>query len=245
MLGVQPDQSIRSPAGRAHQPAAHFRHEVLAVVFRVRDRSLEVLLWLRARPPFQDCWSLPGGPLGEGERLGASLGRHLAVKVDLTDIAHLEQLETRSDPDRDPRGRELATAYLALVATDVNPSIPPDTAWHPVSALPRTAFDHESIIKSARERLRAKLSYTNLGFALAPATFTINELREIYAAALGHLVSATNLQRILVRRGVIERTPATVRPAAAGGRPATLYRFATRTLQVTNPFAAFRPPASC
>jgi len=247
MLGVQPGQSIQSPGGlehepAGHQPAARFRHEALAVVFRVRDRRLEVLLWLRARPPFQDCWSLPGGSLGEGERLGSSLGRHLAAKVDLTDIAHLEQLETRSDPDRDPRGRELATAYLALVATDVSPRIPSDTAWHPVSALPRTAFDHESIIKSARERLRAKLSYTNLGFALAPATFTINELREIYAAALGHPVSATNLQRILVRRGVIERTPATVRPAAAGGRPATLYRFAARTLQVTNPFAAFRPP---
>ena len=177
------------------------------MVFRVRDRRLKVLLWLRARPPFQDCWSLPGGPLGEDERLGSSLGRHLAVKVDLTDIAPPGAARDPQRPDRDPRGRELATAYLALVATDVSPRIPADTAWHPVSALPPTAFDHESIIRSARERLRAKLSYTNLGFALAPATFTITELREIYAAALGHPVSATNLQRILVRRGVIERHP--------------------------------------
>jgi ADP-ribose pyrophosphatase YjhB (NUDIX family) len=219
-----------------------FRHEVLAVVFQVRNRELNVLLWQRARPPFEGCWSLPGGPLGADERLGTSLGRHLAVKVDLTDIGHLEQLETRSDPHRDPRGRVLATAYLALVATDVNPCVPADTAWHPVNALPPTAFDHESIIGSARERLRAKLSYTNLGFALAPATFTITELREIYAAALGHPVAPTNLQRILVRRGVIVATLATVRPTPSGGRPATLYRFASRVLLVTNPFAAFRPP---
>jgi ADP-ribose pyrophosphatase YjhB (NUDIX family) len=221
-----------------------FRHEALAVVFRVRDRHLEVLLWCRAKPPFRGYWALPGGPLGDHERLGTSVGRHLAAKVDLTNVAHLEQLETRSDPGRDQRERVLATAYLALVATDVQPHVPPDTAWHPVSALPPTAFDHESIIESGRERLRAKLSYTNLGFALAPATFTITELREIYAAALGYPVSATNLQRILLRRGVIEATSATVRPAAAGGRPATLYRFAARTLRVTNPFAAFRPPAS-
>jgi ADP-ribose pyrophosphatase YjhB (NUDIX family) len=238
----------RSPAGREgtdeDRRDDRFRHEVLAVVFRVRDGRLEVLLWHRALPPCQDCWSLPGGPLGAGERLGASLGRHLAVKVDLTDIGHLEQLETRSDPDRDPGERVLATAYLALVATDVSPRVPPDTAWQPVGSLPRTAFDHESIIGSARERLRAKLSYTNLGFALAPATFTITELREIYAAALGHPVSATNLQRILVRRGVIETTCETVRPAAAGGRPATLYRFAGQGMRVTNPFAAFRPPAT-
>jgi len=219
-----------------------YRHEVLAVVFQVRDGELQVLLWQRAKQPFEGHWSLPGGTLGADERLGTSLGRHLAVKVDLTNIAHLEQLETRSDPQRDPRGRELATAYLALVATDVNPRVPADTAWHPVNALPPTAFDHESIIKSARERLRAKLSYTNIGFALAPATFTINELREIYAAALGHPVTPTNLQRILIRRGVIVATKNTVRPTPTGGRPATLYHFASRTLRVTNPFAAFRPP---
>jgi 8-oxo-dGTP diphosphatase len=211
-------------------------------VFQVRGRRLCVLLWQRAAEPFLDCWSLPGGPLGPNERLGTSASRHLATKVDIKSIAHLEQLETRSDPARDPRGRVLATAYLALVATDAEPRVPSDTAWHPVSALPPTAFDHGSIIGSARERLRAKLSYTNIGFALAPETFTVAQLRDIYAATLGHPVSATNLQRILTRRGVIIPTPATLRPAAAGGRPATLYRFAQRALVVTNPFAAFRPP---
>ena len=122
-------------------------------------------------------------------------------------------------------------------------SIPADTAWHPVEDLPPTAFDHGSIVGSARDRLRAKLSYTNIGFALAPETFTIAQLRDIYAASLGHPVSATNLQRILTRRGVIEATTAAARPTSLGGRPATLYRFATRTLVVTNPFAAFRPPS--
>jgi 8-oxo-dGTP diphosphatase len=221
-----------------------FRHEVLAVVLQVRGADLHVLLWRRGAPPFEGQWSLPGGPLGASERLGTSLGRHLATKVDVTGIAHLEQLETRSDPERDPRGRTLATAYLAVVSADVEPGIPADTAWHPVQDLPPTAFDHGSIIESARERLRAKLSYTNIGFALAPETFTIAQLRDIYAASIGHPVSATNLQRILTRRGVIEATSAAVSPTAMGGRPATLYRFAARTLVITNPFAAFRPPTA-
>jgi ADP-ribose pyrophosphatase YjhB (NUDIX family) len=220
-----------------------FPHEVLAVVLQVREGTLQVLLWQRAEPPSEGQWALPGGPLAADERLGTSLGRHLATKVDLTGIAHMEQLETRSDPARDPRGRVLATAYLALVSSDAEPRIPPDTAWHAVQALPPTAFDHGSIAESGRERLRAKLSYTNIGFALAPATFTIAQLRDIYAASVGHPISATNLQRILIRRGVIEATPAAARPTSAGGRPATLYRFATRRLVVTNPFAAFRPPA--
>ena len=154
----------------------------------------------------------------------------------------MEQLETRSDPARDPRGRVLATAYLALISAGAEPCIPPDTAWHPVQDLPPTAFDHGSIARSGRERLRAKLSYTNIGFALAPETFTIAQLRDIYAASVGHAISATNLQRILTRRGVIEATPSATRSAPAG-RPATLYRFAARTLVVTNPFAAFRPPS--
>ena len=223
--------------------APRFAHEALAVVLQVRDQQLNVLLWRRGAAPFEGRWALPGGPLGADERLGTSLGRHLATKVDLTDIAYLEQLETRSDPRRDPRGRTLATAYLALVAADVEPRIPADTAWHPVQDLPPTAFDHGSIAESGRDRLRAKLSYTNIGFALAPETFTIAQLRDIYAASAGHPVSATNLQRVLTRRGVIEATAAAARPTPAGGRPATLYRFAARTLVVTNPFAAFRPPS--
>jgi len=201
-----------------------FAHEVLAVVLRVRDRRLDCLLWQRAKAPFDGQWSLPRGPLGATERLGTSASRHLAAKVDITSIAHMEQLETRSDPDRDPRQRVLATAYLALVATDVSPRVPADTAWHPVDALPETAFDHGSIIGSARERLRAKLSYTNIGFALAPAAFTIAQLRDIYVASLGHPVSATNLQRILTRRGVIQPTAGTAPealPAVVAGAGGT------------------------
>ncbi len=224
-------------------PGERFSHEALAVVLQVRRNGLHVLLWRRGAPPFEGLWALPGGPLGPDERLGTSLGRHLATKVELTDVAYLEQLETRSDPRRDPRGRVLATAYLALVSAGVEPHLPPDTAWHPVGNLPPTAFDHGSIAESGRDRLRAKLSYTNIGFALAPATFTIARLRDIYAASLGHPISATNLQRVLTRRGVIEATTVAARPTSLGGRPATLYRFASRTLVVTNPFAAFRPPS--
>ncbi|HZC60214.1 MAG TPA: NUDIX domain-containing protein [Streptosporangiaceae bacterium] len=236
-------QPAASEAQAAGCEGPRFAHEALAVVLQVRHQQLNVLLWRRGAAPFEGRWALPGGPLGADERLGTSLGRHLATKVDLTDIAYLEQLETRSDPRRDPRGRTLATAYLALVATDVEPRIPADTAWHPVQDLPPTAFDHGSIAESGRDRLRAKLSYTNIGFALAPETFTIAQLRDIYAASAGHPVSATNLQRVLTRRGVIEATAAAARPASVGGRPATLYRFAARTLVVTNPFAAFRPPS--
>src|SRR5918911_4510802 len=107
-------------------------HEVLAVVLQVRDGELQVLLWQRAREPFNGAWALPGGALGAGETLEASIRRHLAIKVDVRELAHLEQLETRSDPARHPR-RLIATAYLGLVPSHHNPAVPADTSWHPVN----------------------------------------------------------------------------------------------------------------
>ncbi len=211
-------------------------------MLRVRAGLLEALLWQRAKEPLAGAWSLPGGYLEPGETLEESIRRHLEVKVDVRELAHLEQLETRSEPRRHPAEWQLATAYLGLVPTDVDPIVPADTRWHPVDRLPRLAFDHGEITIAGRGRLRAKLSYTNLGFALAPETFTISELRDLYVAALGHDVSATNLQRVLLRRGVLEPTGTRRPPGPTGGRPAALYRFRSRRLEITDQFAVLRPP---
>jgi 8-oxo-dGTP diphosphatase len=214
------------------------------VVLQVRDGLLEVLLWQRARGPFAGRWSLPGGLLAPGETLEESIRRHLEAKVDVHELAHLEQLGTWSEPGRNPSGWELATAYLGLVPLGVDPHVPDDTSWHPVDALPPTAFDHGAIVLAGRERLRGKLSYTNIGFALAPAVFTLTELRDIYVAALGHPVSATNLKRVLLRRAVLHATGERRSPGRAGGRPAEVFRFRDRRLEVTDPFAALRPPGA-
>jgi ADP-ribose pyrophosphatase YjhB (NUDIX family) len=217
-------------------------HEALAAVLQVRAGVLQVLLWERAKEPFLGAWALPGGRLEVGETLETSIRRHLVAKVDVRDLAHLEQLETRSDPARHPSEWLVATAYLGLVPANVDPRVPGDTTWHPVDELPAMAFDHGAIALAGRERLRAKLSYTNIGFALAPPSFTISELRGLYTAALGHDVSSTNLQRVLLRRRVLEPTGETRPLGRAGGRPAAVYRFAGEGLEVTDPFAVLRPP---
>ena len=230
----------RKPLGESTSAAA--AHVALAVVLQVRADSLEVLLWRRALEPFARRWALPGGYLERGETLEDSIRRHLAAKVDVRELSHLEQLDTRSDPERVPGEWQLATSYLGLVPSDADPSLPGDTAWHPVDRLPPTAFDHGQIVLAARDRLRAKLSYTNAGFALAPETFTISQLRQLYAAALGHDVSATNLQRVLLRRNVLEPTGDRREPGRSGGRPASLFRFRRRELAITDEFAVLRPP---
>src|SRR5215216_1712477 len=216
-------------------------HEALAVVLQVRDGELQALLWQRAKEPFNGAWALPGGLLGPSETLETSIRRHLATKVDVQELAHLEQLETRSHPARHP-WRLIATAYLGLIPVHHDPAVPQDTSWHPVKSLPELAFDHGAIVLAGRERLRAKLSYSNVGFALAPPRFTIAELRAVYRAALGHDVSATNLQRVLLRRGVLQRTDESRAPGRVGGRPAALFRFQRQRLEITDQFAVLRPP---
>lgn len=219
-------------------------HVTLAVVLQVRAECLSVLLWERGLEPFSGAWSLPGGYLEPRLTLEDSIRRQLAGKVDVSELSWLEQLETCSDPERHPDEWQLATAYLGLVPLGLDPALPADTAWHPVDRLPEPmAFDHEPIVLAGRERLRAKLSYTNIGFALAPRRFSMSELSSIYTAALGYSVDPTNLRRVLERRGLLEATGERRAPGPGGGRPASVYRFASRRLEVTDPFAVLRPPA--
>jgi ADP-ribose pyrophosphatase YjhB (NUDIX family) len=192
--------------------------------------------------PQRGTWSLPGGQLRHDEDMVSSVRRQLAEKVDLRELTHLEQLAVFSDPARVPGVRTIASTFLGLVPSPATPELPSDTRWHPVSALPPMAFDHKTMITNAHARLVAKLSYTNIGFALAPREFVLSTLRDVYGAALGYQVDATNLQRVLVRRGVITPTGTTAKSGRAGGRPAAQYRFTESQYRVTDEFAALRPP---
>src|SRR6478735_5800199 len=129
-------------------------HEVLAVVFQVRQLStrspqLSVLLWQRAKEPQRGAWSLPGGQLRHDEDMTSSVRRQLAEKVDLRELAHLEQLAVFSDPHRVPGERTIASTFLGLVPSPATPELPPDTRWHPVNALPPMAFDHGPMVAPA------------------------------------------------------------------------------------------------
>src|SRR6202021_1745218 len=117
-------------------------------------------------------------------------------------LAHLEQLAVFSDPHRVPGTRTIASTFLGVVPSPASPELPPDTRSPPVSRLPPMAFDHGLMVDNARTRLNAKLSYTNIGFALAPREFALSTLRDIYGAALDYKVAGTNLRGVWGRGGV-------------------------------------------
>lgn len=229
----------RQPA-RDNSGVALYRHEAIAAVLQVRE-NLSVLVSKRPREPFSGHPALPSGPVEIDEQIGDSVLRHLNRRTNLKNVAYLEQLDTRSDPFRDPAQRTIGTSYLGLIPAEQEIDLPDNAYWLPVSKLKDMAFDHAEIVNYAVERLRGKLSYTNIAFALAPDEFTIAGLRAIYTAALGHDIAPTNLQRVLTRRSQLEKLPKKTTAGSKGGRPAQLYRFAVHELVVTDPFAVLRP----
>src|SRR3978361_2152113 len=110
-----------------NMPNRSTAHEVLAVVFQVRQLStrepqLSVLLWQRAKEPERGAWALPGGTLRQDEDRISSVRRQLAEKVDLRELAHLEQLAVFSDPRRVPGSRAIASTFLGLMPSPATPA---------------------------------------------------------------------------------------------------------------------------
>lgn len=200
------------------------------VVLTIIEGRLCVLLVQRKYPPFDGAWALPGGFVGEDEELSDAAYRELAEETAIRHGVHLEQLATYGTPGRDPRGRTVTVAWLALLPEPGEPSPGTDAsaaAWCPVADYENgelhLAFDHDRILADGIERARAKLEYSPLAAAFCPPEFTVGQLRAIYEAVWGQSLDPRNFHRKVTHTaGFLEPTGRTTN--ADGGRPAQLYR---------------------
>lgn len=212
--------------GKIHAPPVGVAVDV--AVFTVREGRLDVLLLRMTRPPFEGKWCLPGGRIRFDETVEAAAQRELVEKTGLSGL-WLEQLYTFSDPERDPQARCVSVAHLALVPPDV--SLRTDDkysaiGWFSAERPPPLAFDHRAILAYAVKRLRAKLEYTNIAYALLPERFTLGELQRAYEAILGRELDTRNFQRKVRAIDLVEET-GELRTGQAH-RPGRLYRFRVR-----------------
>lgn len=198
------------------------------VLMTLAGGSLSVLLQRRSDQPFAGCLALPGGFVGIDETLDHAAHRVLSDKAGLgaRDSAWLEQLYTFGDPQRDPRMRTVSVAYFALlpyallegaVATKTDLALCPVT--DPGEPL---AFDHATIIAAAHERLRGKLDYAPIAFALLPDVFTLRDLQTVHEAITGSDFNKPAFRRRMLDTGWIEATGQ--RESDTPFRPAQLYR---------------------
>jgi 8-oxo-dGTP diphosphatase len=204
-----------------------------AVVYQIRAGRLSVLLIRRERAPFAGLWALPGGFVEPDEDLSAAARRELREETGI-DLSWMEQLYSFGDPQRDPRGRVISVSYLAIVPADekVQPHAGDDARqaeWFDADHLPAMAFDHQTILEVARQRLRAKIEYTTLGFQLVGRLFTLGQLQETFECVLGRRLDKRNFRRKLAALNVLEASGQwhCDRPH----RPARLYRFARKRFE--------------
>ncbi len=197
-------------------------------ILTVRDGALAVLVVERGNEPYRGQAALPGGFLHKDERLGDAALRELAeeTSVDGRDL-HLEQLAVYDEPDRDPRGRIVSVAYLALAPDLPVPTGGSDAAsarWAPVSEVRDVlAFDHTRILDDAIERAQSLLEFTTLAAAFCADEFTIGDLRNVYEVVWDTRLDPRNFSRkIASTAGFVQPTGGQRSPDT--GRPANLYR---------------------
>lgn len=198
------------------------------VLMTVADDTLVVLLQRRCEAPFAGSPALPGGFVGIDETLGDAARRVLSDKAGLAagQSAWLEQLYTFGDPQRDPRMRTVSVTYFALLPHAVLAdavAARPDLLLGPVSGCAEAlAFDHAAIIATAHDRLRGKLDYSPIAFALLPDLFTLRDLQRVHEAITGTGFNKPAFRRRMLDTGWIE--PTGQREADTPFRPAELYR---------------------
>jgi len=213
------------------------------VLMSIVDGAPAVLLLRRDAHPFQGKWTLPGGFVGVDESLDEAAHRVLAGKAHMAD-AYVEQLYTFGAVNRDPRTRVISVAYFALLKADrfaqaleedrdlilARLDVPwtgeaggPVDARAANGALLPLGFDHDVILGMAIQRLRGKLDYSGIAFALLPERFTLRELQDVYEAILGVRLNKPAFRRRMLDRGLLQATGE--RETGTSFRPAELYRY--------------------
>ncbi|MDP5337273.1 MAG: NUDIX hydrolase [Nodularia sp. (in: cyanobacteria)] len=217
------------------QPLADFKVGVDNVIFSVdtAQNRLLVLLIMRQQEPYFNSWSLPGTLVRQGESLEDAAYRIMAEKIRVNNL-YLEQLYTFGGPHRDPREatgsygvRYLSVSYFALVRFEEAELIADKAtgiAWYPVKDVPQLAFDHNQVLAYGHRRLRNKLEYSPVAFDVLPASFTLNDLYQLYTTILGdNFADYSNFRARLLKLGFLSDTG--IKVSRGAGRPASLYKF--------------------
>lgn len=194
-------------------------------IFTVNEDALEVLLIRRGAPPFAGQLALPGGFVEEDETVEQAALRELFEETGVSDV-YLEQLHTFSRPDRDPRGRVVSVAHLALVRRGTTPlaagTDASDALWVPVAEARALAFDHDEILAMALARLRRDITWQPLAFHLLPERFTLRELQRVHEVILGHTLDKRNFRKKILGYDVLIELDET--QSGVPHRAARLYR---------------------
>jgi 8-oxo-dGTP diphosphatase len=199
------------------------------VVFALAEDHLQVLLVERASAPYQGAWALPGGFLDEGETLEQAARRELEEETGLK-VKSLAQLGAFDDPKRDPRGRVISVAFVAVMPRGEQvPTAGSDArrvAWFRAATPPKMAFDHRRILQAAHEHVQLRARTEPLLFELLPRKFTLTQLQRVHEALHQRPLDKRNFRKKVLSLGVIQDLNEVEQ--GVSHRAARLYRFDAR-----------------
>jgi 8-oxo-dGTP diphosphatase len=202
------------------------------------DPDLQVVLIERGLEPFKGRLALPGGFVSvsddgdQGESIEDAAHRELREETGIK-VDYLEQLCTIGEPGRDPRGRIISIAYMALVRTVDHEAVAGDdakaAAWHSVRRVlakrNALAFDHDEMLRLAYERLRTKARYAPIGFNLLKPPFAMSDLRVVYETILMQKFDQADFRRRILSMNILAEAGQQVDVPHRAGK---LYRFDKR-----------------
>ncbi len=177
------------------------------VIFTIKENDLKILLVKRKINPFKDYWAIPGGFVRIHESLEEAAKRELEEETGVKNV-YLEQLYSFGEPKRDPRGRVITIAYMALInseniklraTTDVS-----DAQWFSIKKIPHLAFDHKKILDYSLKRLKWKFEYTNVAFSLLPKKFAISQIQKIYEIVFDKKIDKRNFAKKIISIDILK-----------------------------------------
>ena len=177
------------------------------IIFGFDGQELKLLVIKRSFEPEKGRWSLMGGFVRPEESSETAAFRVLKQLTGLEDV-YMEQLYAFTSPHRDPLERTISIAYFSLI--DINKyekqlSTEYHPEWFPIKKIPSLVFDHEAMVKMAKDKLRYKASHHPILFELLPEKFTLPQLHNLYETVYETIIDKRNFSRKILTSGLLVR----------------------------------------
>lgn len=203
------------------------------VIFSIIKDKLQVLLIKRLIDPYKNQRAIPWWFVYDNEDCQTAAYRELEEETNVKNV-YLEQLYTFSDPKRDPRGRVVSIAYMALISREniliKAWSDAAEVKFFPVKSLPKLAFDHKKILDYAIQRLKWKMEYTNVAQYILPSKFTLSQLQNVYETILNQKFDVRNFRKKIDKLWIVKET--WEKEIWVQNRPAKLYQFRSKKVEI-------------
>lgn len=201
------------------------------VIFTVYNNELCVVV-SKVSDETGNGFAIPGGIVAKGFDLDENFDDILKRKTGITGV-YKEQLYTFWNANRDTRGHVVAVCYYALVSVDnfltkVDFTKVDIIKYSEIDTI-NLFYDHNKIIKYAKQRLEWKLEYTNIAKEILPHQFKLSKLQAVYEIITTKTYDKRNFQKKIFSLWLLRETWEFDR---SSNRPAKLYEFIDRELKI-------------